>query len=580
MVYINNPRQLTLFDQWSFLGPKRQALLEQSWAGLFRKEILCVLPVEKLIPFFVKDFGRPSKELYTLFGVVLLQQTLNLTDEETINQLAFSIQWHYALNITKETDSAKYISLKTLWNIRQIVVDNELDSVSFDNITKKLAVIFNVDPDKQRLDSVHIKSNMARLGRIRIFAATIKKFLVNLKRREKEHFESVSSKIIEKYISEKALECFSMVKPSESKKTLLSVSKDLFELVEQFRGCAKVVSMNSYKLLERVLKEHCNINGSNGDEPIEIKKPKDIPSDSLQNPSDPDSTYSGHKGQGYQVQIMETYTDTEDSEVKTKTLNLITHVEVEKACQSDAQALVPAIESAKKRKLCPKELEADSLYGSDENCETAKAKGVELISPTMGTPKDEIISLVEFEFSKNGHVAHCPKGHAPSKRKKNKVQYTQSFRLETCNNCPLVENCPVKKKKKFYYLHYESKTVRLAKRRAIEQTDEFKDRFRWRAGSEATMSEYDRRTGVKHLRYRGFKKVRFAAVLKAVGINIFRATAVRKARNSSKEPHDDDCAGLNHAIFIVKEHLGWHLKRLIQKTVTFCSINENIPIAA
>jgi hypothetical protein len=27
-----------------------------------------------------------------------------------------------------------------------------------------------------------------------------------------------------------------------------------------------------------------------------------IGSDSLQNPSDPDATYSGHKGQGYQVQ--------------------------------------------------------------------------------------------------------------------------------------------------------------------------------------------------------------------------------------------------------------------------------------
>jgi hypothetical protein len=31
------------------------------------------------------------------------------------------------------------------------------------------------------------------------------------------------------------------------------------------------------------------------------------------------------------LQIMESYTDTEDKEVKSKTLNLITHVQVEKA---------------------------------------------------------------------------------------------------------------------------------------------------------------------------------------------------------------------------------------------------------
>ena len=41
------------------------------------------------------------------------------------------------------------------------------------------------------------------------------------------------------------------------------------------------------------------------------------------------------------------------------------------------------------------------------------------------------------------------------------------------------------------------------------------------------MNEYDRRTGVKHLRVRGIKAVRFCATLKALGVNILRATAVR-----------------------------------------------------
>jgi hypothetical protein len=61
----------------------------------------------------------------------------------------------------------------------------------------------------------------------------------------------------------------------------------------------------------------------------------------------------------------------------------------------------------------------------------------------------------------------------------------------------------------------------------VQQSDQFKDQYRWRAGVEATMSEYDKRTGVKRLRVRGFGAVRFAATLKAAAINIFRATAVR-----------------------------------------------------
>jgi len=96
--------------------------------------------------------------------------------------------------------------------------------------------------------------------------------------------------------------------------------------------------------------------------------------------------------------------------------------------------------------------------------------------------------------------------------------------------------------------------MRIARRRAIERTSEFKDRYRWRAGVEATMSELDRRTGVKRLRVRGFKAVRFSATLKAIGINLFRAAAVRKATNYDNAGNSKIKSALNHAIFFVKEH--------------------------
>jgi hypothetical protein len=49
------------------------------------------------------------------------------------------------------------------------------------------------------------------------------------------------------------------------------------------------------------------------------------------------------------------------------------------------------------------------------------------------------------------------------------------------------------------------------------------------------MSEYDRRTGVKQLRVRGLKAVKFCATLKALGVNIFRAAAIRAARMMPEE---------------------------------------------
>lgn len=565
MIRIKNQKQMELFDPWAYLGLKRRKLLDQSWAGLFQKEILCELPVKEFVPFFDKTFGRPSKELYTVLGVLVLQQSLDLTDEETISQLAFNIQWHYALNITEESDTAKYMAPKTLWNMRSIAIENQLDSILFDNIANKLALVFKVNTDNQRLDSVHIKSNMQRLGRIRIFSNSIHKFLKNLKRAHKDIFNTIDKDIIDTYFTEKSLSCFAMVKPSESQKSLASLSKDLFNLIQQFRTCPEVKNMNSFKLLERVLKEQCNLNTpDNRKHSVEVKKSKEVPSDSLQNPSDPDVTYSSHKGQGYQVQIMETYTDTEDKDIKKKTLNLITHIDVEQACKSDAHALKPAIESTKEKGLVPKELEADTHYGGDKNHEYAKSQGVDLVSPAKTTTNKKRNDISTFKFSTSGHVTFCPEGHKPLITKKKKSRYTQGFCPKTCSQCPSLQDCPVKSER-YYHLYYEERAMRLAKRRSYERTGAFKDRYRWRAGVEATMSEYDRRTGVKRLRVRGFKAVRFAAVLKAIGVNIFRAAAVRRAVKSLNSCSCEGFFSFYKQILFFKEQLKTISIDLLQK---------------
>jgi hypothetical protein len=536
MIHARDHKTGYIFDPWGYLGSKRRKLLDESWAGLFREHILNELPVEKIAPFFHEDFGRPTKEMYTALGVIMLQQAHDLSDEDTVFELAFNEAWHFALDIPDESDAAKYISPKTLWNLRKIITDNELDGVVFEKITGKLADVFNVDTSKQRLDSVHIKSNMRRLGRIGVFAQTIRKFLINLKRQHVELFNELAPELVEKYLPKKGLGCFSFVKPSESAKRLAEVAVDLFELVRRFADNGDVCGMSSYKLLVRVLEEQCNVTEASDDQAAEVslKPAKEVSSDSLQNPSDPDAAYDGHKGQGYQVQIMETYSDVEDEKTSDESPNLITYVEVEPANESDTNALMPAIESTTERDLEPEQVLADSLYGSDDNVSAAEENGVKLVAPTMGKDTKKETGLSDFEFSQDGEVTACPVGHEPSKTKRKGDRHTARFDKKRCESCPRRDSCPVKPGKKgWYYLRYNDKALRLAMRRASERSPEFKDRYRYRAGVEATMSELNRKTGVKQLRVRGLPAVRVAAKLKAVGLNIVRAAGARKAANAS-----------------------------------------------
>ena len=586
MIRINDHKQKDLFDPWRFLSPKRRRMLDESWPGLFREHLLCELPVDQLRSFLREDFGAPSKELYTLLGALLFQQMMDLTDTQTLEQLSFNIQWHYALNITEESDSAKYISEKTLWHWRQILIEQRLDQLIFDQIGTKLATVFNVKTGLQRIDSTHIKSNMRRLGRIGIFSHTIFKFLTNLKRHHQDLFATLNAALVDRYATKKALKAFSMVKPSASGKTLAQVSADLYELIEQFKEQKAVTGMHSYKLMQRVLAEHCVVQSDDGNRRVVVKKPKDVPTDSLQNPSDPDAAYSGHKGQGYQVQVMETFTRGEGDPQQAPDLNLITHVAVEKANAQDTDALMPAIAASEKRGLKPDMVLADTLYGSDDNAQNAKGAGVDLVAPVKdghnGSPSSGM-RLCDFTFDDSGRVVRCPAGRCPEnvRYKKKTKRFTARFDQEHCRSCPHVDACPIKPGKKYYYLWYSEKNYRLSRRRQFEASDEFVDLYRWRSGVEATMSQYDRLTGVKRLRVVGLKAVRFCAILKATGLNILRAATVRAGQRKPKDAKRGALRPAYMLFSIIKEPIErWRSKIMKKLPPSFVDAYGAIKLAA
>jgi len=532
MFHVRDRRTGSLFDPWAYLGPKRRKLLDRSWAGLFRKEILPHLPVEAIIAAFHARLGRPSKDAYTLMGALVFQAMHDTNDEETVRQLAFNTEWHYALDLSDESDEGKYVCLRTLWTMRQLLAEKKLDRLLFDSVTKKLASVFSVDTSKQRLDSVHITSNMRRLGRIGIFVRVITGFLTNLKRREPKLFATLDPSFGERYLSPKGQAVFSMVKPSESDRTLSKVTEDLFVLVRRFEKVEAVASMKTYSLLSRVFSEQCDVVTEKGRETVAAKPPKEISSGSLQNPSDPDAGYSGHKGQGYQAQVMETYIPiaraTDDGgkeESGDVPLRLITHVEVEPANISDAHALLPAIEGATRLGLAPVEVLADSLYGSDKNVVAAAEAGVEVVSPVMGQTDESEVTMADFSFSNDGAIVACPQGHAPIIFRRKGKRRTVVFANGDCLGCPKKKECPIKPVKDGYGFRYTEQALRLARRRAAQKTAAFKDRYRHRSGVESTMSAFDRLTEVKHLRVRGMKAVRFTVTLKALGVNLFRAAA-------------------------------------------------------
>lgn len=526
MFHAKDNKQGYIIDPFEYLGPKRLTELQNSWAEIFRQEILPVLPVELLRKYYDDKHGRPSKEMYAMLGLMILQQMHDLTDQKAVGDFMFDIRWRYALDIPGDSDRESYVSVKSLWTMRKHLTEEGLDVKIFEIATNKLAQVFKVYFDTQRLDSVHIQSNMRHLGRISLFSRTIKKFMLNLKRQHRVFYDQLESSRFKSYLNKDEESLFAAVKPSETMKTLSILAEDTHYLLQKFSSNEKVKSMSSFKLLSRLFKDQCTCEddlANKAKKSITVKPNHEVPSDSLQNPSDEDAGYSGHKGQGYQVQVMETYSEDKDE----KQLSLITHVKVESADKHDSKALLPALKDTDRRHMSPNELLADSLYGCDENVTKAKQDfKTDVLAPVMGA-KNKGLNLEHFTIDIKNQITHCPQGNKPVSVIKPNDRFIAKFNPSDCSSCPQLINCPVSEGKKAYTLYYDHKMIRLAKRRHYETTESFKNTYRFRAGVEATMSEYDRLTGVKHLRVRRLKPVRYAATLKALGLNILRSARFR-----------------------------------------------------
>jgi len=559
MIKIKNKEQLEIvgLEDWrNGYSLKKIALLEKSWALVFREYILPYIPVKSIKKFYSDKTGRNSKELYSTIGAVILQQFFDLSDAETVEKLAFDQQWHVALDCFDEEDQV--MCERTLFSMRTHISEENLADKIFAIATDVMVETLQIDVSKQRLDSVHVNSNMACLGRIRILHRGIVKFLRNLKKKHPKVFNSlISEDLIENYLTRDADSCFNIIKPSERESNLQNHAEDLYGLIQSFLKNKKVSNMNSYKLLCRIFDEQCTV----GDNKVMAKKPKEVPSDSVQNPSDPDAGYDGHKGQGYQTQLMESCQAKEDKESSEPTKpDIILHAETESADKHDSNALEPAIKDVTERGHQCEKLLADAAYGGTKNTEKAEEYEVELISPTLGRTSEK--QHEKFCYNADTYeVTACSAGKKPDELKhNNKHSITAIWYGPTCAGCPNLDKCPTiectrgRKGRKHYYT---IGSMKCHFRREYEKSKEFIEQYKLRSGIEATNSRFISMTGGRRSRYRGLKKMRFSQKLKALAINMYRVTKyLRVLRDSVKISHI--CSYFHR--FCLLEGINWHFQ--------------------
>lgn len=535
-----NP-QGSLF-QSAFLFPEAKfRRLEKSWADMFQSRALPLINENSFADMYCEDNGRPNRAVQTILGVHILKEMFNLTDEEALEGLEFNLLWHHALRLTLEE---AHLPQKTLHNFRVRLMTHDGGRLAFQETTDRIIVALGLRTGKQRLDSTHIMSNIAILTRLGLFCETIRYFFGALRQAHPDLAEAVPTALVRRYLKEEGEPTsYEDARSGDGRRRLSVCARDLYRLVDQFRGTA-AARLEEYHLLERLLREQCHVgrrrDGRPGDDdddagegkvPIALKDPKEVRPDSLQSPYDPEVTYSGHKGKGYEVQVAETC----DEE---NICQIITLADVTPSSGSDTNVTVTAIDSLAERNARPDELFADTLYGSGRNAFEAERRGTELVSPVAGpnsgeSPEGEReespqLTPVDFQIDVTGEQATvCPAGYQSTEeyeRKDAPERVEIHFARSVCETCSLRSRCPIKLNQhaQDYVLKVDLVKVNIEGRRIAEANEEWRKRYAVRAGIEGTNSELKRRHGLGRLRVRGGRRVRLAVYLKALACNIKR----------------------------------------------------------
>ncbi|MGC9986839.1 MAG: transposase [Polyangia bacterium] len=503
--------QLGLFSVGNRLDETKRARLQKSWAHQFRCAALQLIDEDRFAKFFDKDNGRPNKSVRQVVGVLVLKDVFDLTDEQALEQLEWNAAWHYALDVLPEEAHA---CQKTLHNYRELLLQDGEGSGLFESMTGRLLAAAGLNTRRQRQDSTHILSNIRLLTRLGLFVQTITQFLERLRGEHPRLCGEVVAELRERYLDREGY--FADARSSEAPRRLAQTALDVYHLVRQFADHRSVSGMEAFALLQRLYNDQCV--PPTTEVPIQIELQERPSSSSLQSPSDPDVTY-GHKGKGYEAQLVETCGEDNPFEV-------VTAVSVNGSNESDQQHVLPILDQvARTCGTTPETLHTDAGYASGENIVGAEKRGTDLRAPIGSKgPSEESASVGDFDFDETRTtVLTCPMGEAPvAHERPGKLTILAIFSGERCDACPFLDKCPVQRRGDRLVFPFRIADVAVAQRRQDQATPEFKEQHKIRSGIEATNSELKRCHGFGKLRVRGRPRVTLAVHLKVLALNVKR----------------------------------------------------------
>jgi hypothetical protein len=534
-------RQRSIFEVEGRVGTSVQQRLKKSWAAGFAEKVWPVIldSESEFATVYSDENGRPNWSVARMLGICVLQEMLNLDDQKALDCLSFDARWQHALGIDLED---AYLSRRSLVDFRSRLTahDPEMKLLRrlFERIGTAAIAEIGLSTAEQRLDSTLIASNIFTRGRVELFRKTLSHFLNWLTKEHPQKLSDLSPLLRNWYEETKKGGWFGKVDKDKAKQQATTLAQMLHEVVILFAEDDSVKSAEPYQLVVRLFSEHCEVrskdgnggnNGGSGgddsDEKVVVRSTLKHSGSTLQSPYDPDAG-CGYKGPGYLLHVTET--------CRNHSVEIITDFECTPAGETDRNKDGDILSRLHDAGLQPEVLYEDGGYPTGRGIIDAAQKGTEIVAPmTGGRLAENTIGRECFKFeATTGHCTLCPMGHAPmrhdirSTHHDNPATLHAYFDGDICRACELQSRCVVRPpnngRKGNFHLEIGAHLVVRDAALAAQKDDTWWERYKIRAGIEATMSELKRGHGIGKLRVRRMPRVRMSLSFKVTACNVKR----------------------------------------------------------
>ncbi len=485
--------------------------------------------------------GRPGVSPAQLAMVTVLAFTENLTDRQAADAVRARLDWKYCLGLALEDEGFDF---SVLSEFRTRLLAGGLETRIFDLLLVRLKQEGLVKAGtRQRTDSTHVLGAIRSLNRLELAGETLRAALEALSAAAPDWLRTVIEASWQERYGTRIDNLH--LPASETKRRDLAVAygRDGYHLLDALDAPGTppwLGDLPAVAALRRIwTQQYYRTIDEHGQEVVRREANEHgLPPGRLRliSPYDLDARYSEKRDTGwggYKVHFAETC-DEPTCDGAQQGPNLITAVATTAATVPDVSMTEPIHDLLQERGLAPGEHVVDAGYTSADILLAARARGITLVGPLLADTSPQAraggYTTDAFTIDFDNQQVTCPQGSTSASWSPCTQRGTEAivvrFDADDCAACPVRDRCTTAKRSG-RQLTLRPREVHQAVQtaRAEQNSDQWADRYKIRAGVEGTMRQAAHVTGTRHARYTGLPKTRLEHTIAATALNLVRLDA-------------------------------------------------------